>query len=998
MDGKVLAYLSGYKGFGRSFNRSVLANDERLHQDYKDALNNGSLPCNRQQIITVGDKGVGKTSTLKYLQGEVCDPSEEPKATEGIEITQCETSEQKSDWVACRDDGSPSSADDPTLSAAWCVCDNIDSFEGILQRKEKDRESTNDSSDQPQNRPMKDTACDGINGAKQAFRWICRSAVTEMQMAGSAIVLFIIACCYFLFDFGVLCWLGLIMCHAFFLKSDFNSAYRFVIPIVFQIIVVEATIRATKFTSGLGVSRPEDRVWAFVVATVLYSGVCGISTCFGLLCGLGCRSGVAIALCIMTPTSKSSMSFDKEVLVLAIGNLCGPLLVRFGMKFVQHMTRSLKEAAASFTVVICIAFTWTGYSGNPYVPVFLLGVFMGFGNAYGVLKGRETVAVKKLMPPYVLKKAFGFVVGIIMGHLIGWRLMFFSETSTACSMFLSTLAAFGFLTYDLLVAQKVVQLEKNAIPITIFRKFLMDSATGDNPVSYKLQLWDNAGGNVYQTMQQFFRPAEAVYLVVFNLEDARKDEKEQHQRLRQWLFSLKAHSERIAKNEKMPESPEPNTLVFIVGTHRDSVTREFIDRFAAQIYESLYTDFCSMLALNDDKGPLYVVENSKPMDKDGLHLQKSVTTMAKKTSHMTEHFPIRNLRILNKIRNRQASCPLPWIISTFDLLQTLEEENLSLEDFHEVLSSLHRTGDVIYREDDEILKGYVVIRPQELMDRLKAIVRIPPRESRSRNLADDWLELETKGIASRNLIQAIAGSVETILAFLRLMEAYNLLIPAYSGTTHQEQCTESCQCLQSGQLPDYCILPSHLPDFTGDEATFWVPSEDDEVYYFDFAHVSPDPIFHRLLAKCCCGRDNHNHLFKTRGRFRYEAADLYAIQLRKVSHSQNTIQVTIQRSAVNNQRSLQVLQHLQKLLEEIRLVDFSGLSYSCGPICSDCSSDDFLMVLRVCGHDEEFPITQIKSFMSHGKNHEVSITPQLMVTCGRRRRRTSSSNSSQGGK
>ena len=79
MDVNFSSYLTGFSGFSRSFSRNVLAHDLHLHQEYLDALNNGSLPYNRLRTLTIGDKGVGKTSTLQYLQGKACDPNVEPQ-------------------------------------------------------------------------------------------------------------------------------------------------------------------------------------------------------------------------------------------------------------------------------------------------------------------------------------------------------------------------------------------------------------------------------------------------------------------------------------------------------------------------------------------------------------------------------------------------------------------------------------------------------------------------------------------------------------------------------------------------------------------------------------------------------------------------------------------------------------------------------------------------------------------------------------------------------
>ncbi|XP_038049756.1 uncharacterized protein LOC119723264 [Patiria miniata] len=1008
MDTKFSTYLSGFNGFGRSFNRSVLAGDLRLHQEYREAFNNGSLPCNRLRILTIGDKGVGKSSTLKYLRGEVCDPNAEPLATEGIDITICETSDREPAWKACTT-GKCQSADDPGLCAAWCVCKSVDSMGGVLHTVKTKRGSTDGHwvLRQPlQNRAYqqeKRADAGDIKSVCQALRKILLHLFYQVKLSiPSVILFFLLSYIGNLNDFGVLCWLAIFLSVPSF-ESDLNSSYRFITSVSLQMVSVGVAVSVKEYSAHLRDNQQLDAFGWMTISLVLYLGVCAMSTGLGLLCGLGCRSGVAVAYCLINQRSLFHQN-AKSFALLVISNLLGLLLMRDGFKRIRKVVQSRNFSSVSLLAVV-LGLLLTNYRYQPLVDCFdylymhmsdvVVGILMGFGFPYGVLKGREIVAVRKLMLPYMLKKSFGFFVTIVVWHLIGWELLIFSKTSTWLSVICSALSACGFPLYDWIVAQKVKHLENNDIPITTFRKFLMDSATQDNPVSLKLHFWDNAGDSAYQTMQQFFRPAEAVYLLVFNLEDAREDDQQQLQCLRQWLFMVKAHS----KN--------PNTLVFVVGTHRDSVGRDFIASFGSQIDDQLYNDFCSILAINGDKGPLYLVENSKAVDGDGLNLRQSIINIAKTTPFMNELFPIRHLSILNKIQEMQSDFHLPWIMTTFDLLHGIAREDLTLEELHKVLVCLHRTGDIIYRDDDDILKEYVIIRPQSLMDVLKAVVRIPPRDTRRLTEAEDWRALEVQGIASLKLIKAVVGSETLLPCVLRLMEAYNLLIPIYSSRSQlqpQEQddegspsSMESHPSLDLGslleELPNHCILPSHLPAFTGADGDFWEPSPEDEEYFFDFGYVAPDSIFHRLLAKCWCDRDIHERVYKTRGRFRYQGANFYTIQLQRISVSQNTIQVIVLHDGYNR-CSLQVLQFLYNLLEDIRSRDFPNLPYTCGPACHACSLGNFLRILKVCGDDKKFPTANMpfEAFMPQGKYHEVHLTPQLKVNCGRRR--TSSSNSS----
>ncbi|XP_071799205.1 uncharacterized protein [Asterias amurensis] len=982
MDSIFSSYLGGFCGFSRSFNRSVLAHDHRLHQDYRKALNNGSLPCNRLRIITIGDKGVGKSSTLHYLQGDVCDPQAAPQATEGIEITICETSDRDPTWKLC-DEGVCTSADDPGLNAAWCVCKRIDSLGGTLH---KDYPTTVDSKllsfqSKIKRKETKNCTSPCLTHEKvfKAILQLSLCMVYQIKLSAPAVLLFILS--PFINDgYGVVCWLSVFASVPVF-KGDFNSSYRFITSVGLQIIAIDVAVTAKENVSLVVDSAQVVTPcwwWDVLAFVCLAPGLCVLSLLFGLLCGTGCRSGLAIAFCLTTHQSVVH-KHTKAAVAIGIGNLIGLLMLRGGLNINPSQKNIRMYSLILFTLLtfMCL-FIQPHQLFTYYVSDVIIGMFMGIGNVHGVLKGRKIVAKRKLKLPYHVKKTFGFAVGITLGHLLGWRLVIIN--GDVLSIVGSVLAALGFLFYDFLVAKKVWHLENNqGIPISTIRHFLMDSANKDNPVTIKLHFWDNAGDSVYQTMQQFFRPAEAVYLLVFSLKTAMENEDWQLDRLRQWLFTLKAHS----KN--------PTTLIFIVGTHRDSVTKEFVDSFSTRVDGQLYNDFCGILAINGDKGPVYIVENSKPMDEHGMILRQAILNTAKTTPLMNELFPIRYLSILNKIKELQSD---EWIMTTSDLLDEIAEDGMTLTDLQKVLAGLNRTGDVIYREDDEILKEYVVINPQNLLDVLKTVVCIPPKASRNLIEADDWSVLENEGVASLRLIKSVVGSDSLLHCVIRLMKAYDLVIPVpYSGieTDYSQQASDGDFLSTRGEstttpeLSDYFIVPSYLPEFNGDNEDFWEPSQQDEEYVFDFGYVSADSIFHRLLAKCWCDRDTGEVVYNTRGRFRYQQANFYTMRLQKMSLSQNTIQVTILHDR-HNCCSLKILRYIRQHLEEIRKMDFPKLPYTCGPVCRVCSKEDRLRVLKVCGDDKEFPTAnmQYETFMDLGKYHKVHLTPQLRVNCGRR--------------
>ena len=844
MDQHFDAYIKGFEGFGRSFNRGVLVNDESLHRDYQDALDHGEGKCNRLRTIIVGDKGVGKTSLLQMLTGDRCDPTVEPNSTEGIDISICETSDLSPEWTESSSGSFRS--DDPALSAAWCVCNNQDAFKGAFKNVDNG-DGVNQTSRKRRgglrNR-YENTIPVNVNTIRVVDKMKAASRILGMQLKWTMILITLAAVKWLDFvggGFGPFAWTAVLSLRLF---LDMNTAYRFGTVCSLQVMLVYIVYDVMIQDNECG--------WNYETFSGLLLVVvcCFISGLIGFLSGLGSRTGMAVAFCLLSnPKYNTRDEFENwyqstpYILLLCTGHLLGIVLVRQAGDFNKTAIRRLAPKKTILIIVTSVLLMqvvfWTSKPVWCCLTLVSVGCAMGIFVTKGSLYGREYGAGEVIRDAYLLKKGIGFISAVAFGHLIGWEV----STSIRWSQWVS---AIMFILRDVYVFCQVHKLHQVGIPIDIFRDQLLTASQGLDATVIKLVVWDFAGDSIYKFMQHFFLSRKAVFILAFNLEHACENLNQQIEQLRKWLFTIKAHSDTF------------NALVFVVGTHLDSVKHHegFIDLVAKEFQEKLYTDFCSIFAINaENDSPLFVVENSRHIDKDGVLLREAIKRLSKGRPFLKQKQPVAYLRFIQHIKKLQNERNNPWFIKCDVLLEELERNGFDEEECQTFLRFGHLTGEFIYRDDDDVMQQYVILEPQHFLDVMNELLKFPPLSDRQLENAEKWQTLKTKGVASVDLLAEIIDEDDELVATtVRFLEAYNMLLPI--GPT-------------DGVGFERCIVPSHLPDHNPDEC--WDSAPDDEDYYFDFGYVPSEAIFYRLLARCWY---HHQSEARTNGKLFWQMWDL----------------------------------------------------------------------------------------------------------------------------
>ena len=309
----------------------------------------------------------------------------------------------------------------------------------------------------------------------------------------------------------------------------------------------------------------------------------------------------------------------------------------------------------------------------------------------------------------------------------------------------------------------------------------------------KLSLWDFCWRfPVPLHTHHVFMPDRALYVIVFNIEAAISDEDEQLQKLLFWLHSVCAHAR------------HPDAVVMIVGTHKASVSDASRKCFTNKLYHRITHPFCDRLVLNpiDDK-PLFLVENSEPLDRDFQQLRAEIFRRVESAEYAQERYPIKYLHFYHEIQNRrklaQKDCAAN--VATLKEVEDLAREACDVtgeDQLKKMLRYFCEAGEIIYSEEDEELRQHVVLDPQFLVDVMKKLVEIPRGSHRSHRYAIEWRNYENSGIITEKLLKHIYCDMSNLVPLLtHLLKAYDLMCP---NCTHFK-----CQV-----LPKFVFSPCHV--------------------------------------------------------------------------------------------------------------------------------------------------------------------------------------------
>ncbi|XP_070562801.1 uncharacterized protein [Ptychodera flava] len=946
-------WLSGFSTF-RSYNLGVLSNDEEIKEVYAEARGHGKLPFNRSKVIFLGDARVGKTSLRRALTGETFRENE--ASTEGIETRMYASTEVDSAWHMSADN----SHNDFEFASAW--------YTALKSTSEKRKRGKRPLSNDYNRSSLKVTTAKYF---KDAF-YIFRLYLTFQLLC------IIPLCDIFSYGFAPFEWF--LFLAATIAGLDFlTEAYRYGTGVAL-VLFIEHYIRCyltvdavILFCKSLFSNVTVLNYFTFMI---LFLSIGFVS---GVLFGCGFRTGLAFGLCLLHPPEWAiqrdlTMVFDftkgvSTFLAMApitLGHVIGLILVR---SWTLIMGRLPSKLTTDLTFLILSVFSMSVALSiaipEPKVTLSLLGsVLLFFGKTTGEFMGREIDA--KLNVHYFIYKGIGTLIGLVAGYFMGWT---FTLTSNASPTFLVFLMSV--LTHPIIEMCGFWKVKSQTFPVIDVRDAFRAQKKGLKHLPTKLSLWDFAGDELYYCTHHVFLASHAVYLLVFNLEEAAKDKYKQLNRILFWLNSISIHAK------------DKNSLIFLVGTHRDSVGLSDQEDIDQCLYENLYGNFCDRLKLNPKRRLVFMVENSVANDIEMYRIKYLISSTVNKAEYITKEYPIKYLNfyklILSK-KNKDNNRHFCQSISSYtDVGQyaSMECGISNDDDFRDLLSFFHRAGEIIYQAGDPILEQYVVFDPQLLVDVMKVLMNIPPNYKRLQKVAPYWLKLEQHGILHSSLIEHIVKPFNVPMnVIISLLTAYDLICPTIQQPTESTDELFSVPCL----MPRYSSMIKEASGTATED--WWISSEDEEMYYFDFGYWRPDAVFSRLLARCLNedqlrDRPRMRQVFYDVGKLTVDSKILVKLELLHHIPEQNLIKVTVQRSRGTDSRKC--IAWLIDHLEVIRRRDFKYLEYKFGILCpiEDHRTPELQGKLHVvklasqldCHLREAGPF----NFLCEGQNHVVDV-------------------------
>ncbi len=178
---------------------------------------------------------------------------------------------------------------------------------------------------------------------------------------------------------------------------------------------------------------------------------------------------------------------------------------------------------------------------------------------------------------------------------------------------------------------------------------------------------DFAGQDLYYVTHQFFLAPQAIYLLVFNLEDT-----PENNRIHYWLHAIKVHA--------------PKAAVVLVGTHIDKLKEGEAMLYFNSLKPLLadYIDNIKLSAMVSTATGEFVRE-----------LVQNVKELSVQQPWYHEQVPRNYLTLQNKIESLRMMCPLP-AIHISDLFQVALDCKIAAADFKQATEFLVRMGELVY--------------------------------------------------------------------------------------------------------------------------------------------------------------------------------------------------------------------------------------------------------------------------------------------------------------
>ncbi|XP_038049754.1 uncharacterized protein LOC119723261 [Patiria miniata] len=965
--------LAPISDFSRSLHLTELLKDKSLREAYAAAQADGQLPTNRARVLILGEPRAGKTSLLNRLMGREFDIREQP--TEGIETRMCHVTNVDKQW----NESEGAKADDIQQCAS--VVTALGEMSSAIKATTLGSD-TSRKNDPTQTHTLPDLMKIGL------------------QLFCLFVVVFGLCLLKYGYTAFVWCTFG-----ALTLMHNYNFAYRLATYISLFCVLFDTKIRRDILIEAPSCQEREDGFENRTIWSTLQSMVLDAinSIMLGVANGFGCRTGVAVAFSASLHPEEIKATREAaaegpviswDMLVLSVISSAGILLGIGCYSFCTFNDRWHKYRTATCCGLLAwlLALSLKGDCRNRrYWFLFLNGIMMSIQETWGMIVGRRASHKYGVRASYVSKKIVGFIFGLYLSYILGWTMRIPNSSLPSVTLYLLSIMAHPL--FDLHNTYKVWR-EKSTFPVKLIREQMKTVLQRQPVLKTKLSLWDFAGDTLYHCTHHVFMPDRALYVIVFNLHAAVSDEDGQLQKLLFWLHSVCAHA------------CHPDAVIIIVGTHKASVSDVKKLRFTEELHRRITPHFCHRLVLNplDDK-PLFLVDNSQPVHEDFQQLRAQIFRRVESAEYAQERYPIKYLLFYRQIQNRRklAETDCAAYVMTLDQISDLARDTCDVtneDDLKSMLRFFGEAGELIHKDDDDILRQHVVLDPQFLVDVMKKLLRIPRGSKRSHRFAVDWKDYESSGIITEGLMQHIYSDMSHLVPLLtKLLQAYDLM----------------CQVafVLNPKYPQKSFLvPAMLPPYRGESVNFWKPQSKEEVFYFDFGSFNPSTVYYRLLTRCLTHAildkfDSNSKplIFADRCRFHIGTSFIFKLQLERRSSQQMLLSVTVlafeQQNPVWN-----LLKFLLNVVKSITARDYPQLCFSFGPRCPYCvheanlgrSIDDILKdtcennireeanihVLKMAGNDQPFPTMSPAVMLCGQKRYELVLSgyKSLDADCG----------------
>ena len=863
----------------------------RINELYHKARSSGSAPGNYCKVQILGDERAGKTSLWKKLMGKPFDPDE--PSTSGINTKICRVKEVDKGWQERTKD----KGDDVTDCIIW-----------NLKNKQPDEDQRKQKSE-------------------NSYEFHLHIMVMCFLVAVTVVFP------NFVIQYGWSNCMTFLVC-----VSIFSLMWSKNVRLYLTIRNLAEAVFTLNLTGGLLLD-PNNPVPTFAVGIIsfTFSMQRGIATVCQIRMGVSVVLGVTLLLYTSDKTANILLiPFLQECVYTGLLGLVGVIGITGGWLFHFIVTFSIQpnmfplsrhplRLIDLLTIGLVVsAMTFLLRTDSDELSMFVIFFCFGFGDKFGQHLGQR-FTMSRLFISTIMKNR---ILWSIPAAVYGWILVQLCYDSVSPD---TNNIIFNF-TVDvlpLLIAEwyRNRLLDYNSDALNSASKA---EQSPESTMPLHLSLWDFAGQDLYYNTHHTFMSVHTVYIIVFSLLNFSEDYVKQTNRIQFWIESVRQHTK---------------SSVLLVGTQKDCVNNQLLEETESHLRSLKYVS--SHLIFNE-KSCFFAIDNSKPIseDDDILVLRSRIHEATMKVKHVSENYPIKWREIYEFVQDLR--CKSPLFITLSGLQQRIRKYHLQdTKELFKVLTFFHDNGDIIYDPVDSVLRQFVFLDPQAIIDIMQALVVIPD-SSEMNSYVSSWEYFEQTGIMDDSLLKHIILSKMPASS-----EITNDHVDVLISVLQAKDLICKIECYRKkGIKQEMYVVPSKLPpgpDLSRLNVTW------NKRYYINFISILPDAVFFRLMCRCVlysntvsCGPDQRM-IFKDGGLFTLGSNFLFMLRKIQPCKEQRIIEVSVK--AAHAGCTLEILKHLCRILETLRCRDFPNLVFNAGVVCrykephQDCREAGMLHIL-----------------------------------------------------